>query len=108
MAGQVITVSGVTLSSSQTLTITYGAGGGSAGATPPATLGNATFTTSERSSSSGTLTVLAASPVVGVVAPPDGTGTMTVSPTSVLPPRLPPLPSPTRPPPTGSWADRWS
>ena len=84
VASQVITVSGVTLSSSQTLTVTYGAGGGSAAVTPPTTLGNATFSTSERSSSSGTLTALSSSPVVSVVAPPDGTGTMSVSPTSAL------------------------
>ncbi len=84
VAGQVVTVSGVTLSSAQSLTITYGAGGGAARVTPPTTLGNATFSTEERSSSSGTLTALSSSPIVSVVAPPDGTGTMTVSPTSVL------------------------
>ena len=52
--------------------------------TPPTTLGNAFSLTEERSSSSGTLTALSSSPIVSVVAPPDGTGTMTVSPTSVL------------------------
>ena len=84
VAGQVVTVSGVTLSSAQTLTVTFGAGGGTAAVTPPTTLGNATFSTSERSSSSGTLTALSSSPIVSVVAPPDGTGTMSVSPTSAL------------------------
>src|SRR5208283_2571557 len=83
VAGQVITVSGLTLTSGSTLTITYGAGGGTTGAVPPASLGAVSFATEEKSSSSGTLTSLSSSPSVTVNASPDGSGTETVSPAFV-------------------------
>jgi len=82
VVGQVITVSGVTLGSGSVLTLTYGAGGGSSAAVAPSTMGSQTFAASEQSTASGTLTTLAASPSVTVV-PPDGVGTLSVSPTSV-------------------------
>jgi hypothetical protein len=81
--GQVITVSGLTLSAGATCTIDYGINGFNTGDTAPTTSGSDSFTTQEQSSgSSGALTELTAgSPVVTVG--DDGTGTMTVSPTHV-------------------------
>ena len=69
-AGQVVTVSGVTLTSGSTLTVTYGAGGGASSALAPSSAGTSTFTTQEKSTSSGTLTNLASSPTVTVSGPP--------------------------------------
>ncbi|MEA2201689.1 MAG: thermitase, partial [Solirubrobacteraceae bacterium] len=69
VAGQVITVSGVTLSANATVTITYGdktSGGAGADA---AGVGTSTFSTSEKSTSGGALTPIGSSPSVQVSAP---------------------------------------
>ena len=63
-SGQTIQITGATLAAGQTLTITYGATGGTSGAVAPATTGNYTFSTSENSTSGGTSTSLATSPSV--------------------------------------------
>ncbi len=82
-SGSTIRVTALTLSGGFTCTIVYGSKASSGpGATAPSSLGNSTFTTSEKSTSSGTLTDLASSPSVAVGTSADGTGTMTVSPTS--------------------------
>ncbi len=83
VSGETVTVSGVTLAAGQTLTLTYGAGGGSDAAMSSATIGNATFTVNEQSTSTGTMTALAASPSLNVTAAPDGSGTLTASPAGV-------------------------
>src|SRR6266545_2984311 len=77
VAGSTITVSNVTLSGGETMTITYGstAGGGS-GATATATTGAQTWTTQQKARSTGTLTSLGSSPSITVNAA-DGTGTLT-------------------------------
>ena len=80
VASQVITVSGVSLTSGSTLTVTYGSGGGANSVTVPETAGAQSFSTSEKSTSSGTLTALSSSPSVTVSVSADGSGTMTVSP----------------------------
>ena len=81
VAGQVVTVTGVTLQSAGTMTITYGSGAGG-GVTVTSTTGTATFTAAQAATSAGTVTSLAASPTVTVRAP-DGSGTMTVNRTNV-------------------------
>jgi len=68
-SGQTITVSGLTLAAGATVSITYGAqSGGSCatndGAIAPSSSGALTFTVSQASTASGTLTPIAASPVV--------------------------------------------
>jgi Chitobiase/beta-hexosaminidase C-terminal domain/Bacterial Ig-like domain len=68
-SGQTITVSGVTLSANATVTITYGdRTGGGAGADAPG-VGTSTFNTSEKSTSTGTLSALTSPPSVHVTAP---------------------------------------
>ena len=75
VAGQTITVSGVTLAGAATMTIVYGdTGGGGAGATAGTTTGAQTWQAQERSTAAGVLTNLAASPSITVYAP-DGSGT---------------------------------
>ena len=69
-------VSGVTLSAGNTLTLSV------TNISVTSNTGAHTFVTKTRSSASGTLTSIAASPVVTVMAA-DGSGTMTVSPTSI-------------------------
>src|SRR6266851_5749981 len=64
VSGQTATVSNLTLASGATLTVTYGAGGGPSAALTPNTTGTNTFSAKEASASSGTLTALAASPVM--------------------------------------------
>jgi subtilisin family serine protease len=68
VSGQTITVSGVTRTGGASLTITYGSKAlGGPGATPPATaVGAQTWQAKQRSSSTGVLTNLAASPSVNV------------------------------------------
>ena len=67
VAGQTITVSSVTLSGGSTFTITYGdTGSGGPGATAPVSAGAQTWQAQGKSSSSGTLTNLAASPSITV------------------------------------------
>src|SRR5262249_55497294 len=76
----VIQVKNVTLSGGSTCDIHYGINGfGTVTATNA--VGTATFTTTEKSTSGGTLTAIASSPQV--VVGTDGTGTMTASPVNV-------------------------
>lgn len=83
MAGRTIVITGVTLAAGQTCTITYGSkAGGGRGAVAPTTTGAYTFPASEASTSSGTPTPVAESPVVTIYAA-NGSGTMTVSPTTL-------------------------
>ena len=79
-AAGVLTVSGVTLTPAQTLTITYGSGNQ---ATAQTTVGTPTFTAKEASSSVGTLTALGASPTVTVNPGPAATLSVSASPTTV-------------------------
>jgi len=83
LAGRTIVITGVTLTTAQTCTITYGSrAGGGPGAVAPTATGTSTFTASEASTSSGTPVPLATSPAVTVYAA-NGSGTMTVSPTTL-------------------------
>ena len=84
VAGQTITVSGVTLTATSTLTVTYGSTAlGGPGATATATTGAQTWQAQQRSSSvSGSLVNLGASPSVTVNAA-DGSGTLTTPTTNV-------------------------
>jgi hypothetical protein len=67
ITGEIITVSGVTLSAGGTLTIIYGSKASSGpGALAPATIGSQTWTAQEKSSSGGTLTNLPNPPTVTV------------------------------------------
>ena len=67
VSAQRITVSGVTLAGGQTLTIVYGeTSSGGPGATASAATGPQTWQTLEKSSSAGTLTLLASQPVITV------------------------------------------
>lgn len=69
-AGSTIQVSGIALAGGGTCTITYGSmTSGGAGATAPPAAGTSTFNAQEKSTGGGTLTALAASPEVTVVAP---------------------------------------
>src|SRR5262249_26935421 len=71
VAGQTITVSGVTLSGGSTVTITYGsAAGGGPGATAPSSTGAQTWQGPQKAKSSGTVTNLASSPSIHVLATP--------------------------------------
>jgi hypothetical protein len=87
VSGSTIQVTGVSLAANGTCAVIYGDKTSGPGATAPVSGGPAspyTFTTQEKSSSSGTLTTLGTgSPSVVVVAA-DATGTMTVSPTNAL------------------------
>jgi hypothetical protein len=82
VAGQTITVAGLSLQGGA-VTLTYGSkvGGGSGALVPPAT-GPATWTAKQKSSSGGTLTPLSSSPQVTVYAP-DGSGTLSTPTTTV-------------------------
>ncbi|MBX6351037.1 MAG: S-layer homology domain-containing protein [Clostridia bacterium] len=67
VAGNTITVAGLTLSAGETVTITYGdRSGGGPGATAPTTAGPQTWQARSKASTSGALTDLAVSPVVAV------------------------------------------
>ena len=84
VAGQTITVSGVTLTATSTLTVVYGSTAGTGpGATATATTGAQTWQAQQRSSSvSGALVNLGSSPSVTVNAA-DGSGTLTTPTTNV-------------------------
>ncbi len=69
VSGQDITVSGVTLSGSSSMTVSYGSGGGADGALAPSSPGATVFSTEEASSSGGTPTALLTSPTVTVLQP---------------------------------------
>jgi hypothetical protein len=71
VASQTITVSSVTLLAGATLTITYGSTASSGpGATATTTVGAQTWQAQEKSTSGGTLTNLASSPSITVIASP--------------------------------------
>lgn len=70
-----IPITGVTLPYNTTCTLTYGSGGGSGGGTAPPAPGSAAWSVTEMSESGGTMTALASSPSVDVLAA-DGSGTM--------------------------------
>ncbi len=79
-AGQQINVTSLNMTAGETMTVTYGTGGG---VTVPAVGTGAAWTTSENSSPSpGVLVAIGASPTVNVRAA-DGSGTMTVNKTDV-------------------------
>ncbi len=83
-SGQTIEITGVNLASAGTCTIVYGSTAGGPGATAPSSGGLKAFPTKESSSASGTLTELATgSPHVSVTAA-DGTGSMSVTPTTAI------------------------
>ncbi|MCL5733591.1 MAG: hypothetical protein M1334_02945, partial [Patescibacteria group bacterium] len=70
------------LANGQTLSVSYGAGGGSSGVTAPGSLGVYTFTTQSRVSDSGALTNISSSPTITVGNPAP---TLTsISPTSTI------------------------
>jgi hypothetical protein len=69
VSGSTIKVTGVTLTTGKSFSITYGATkGNSPGATATSTIGAATWTTLEKSTSTGTLRAIAASPSISVIA----------------------------------------
>jgi len=68
VAGQTITVSGVTLAGGGTMTITYG--NGAPGAAAPAAVGTAVWQAQSQASGGGVLTNLGASPSITVAPPP--------------------------------------
>ena len=79
VAGQTITVSGVTRAAGQTVVITYGSG---ATATAPAAAGAQTWLVREASTAGGVLTAIAASPTITIYAP-DASGSATTPTTNV-------------------------
>jgi hypothetical protein len=67
VSGRTITVAAVTLAAGQSVTISYGSrASGGAGATAPTAVGPQTWQTKERSSTTGALVSLAASPSIKV------------------------------------------
>jgi hypothetical protein len=84
-SGQVITVSGITGTTGQTVIVRYGSTAGGAGgqAVSRSTGGTNNFPVQSKGSSGGTLTTISSSPLVVTTVPPDGAGTCVVSPTSV-------------------------
>jgi ell wall binding domain 2 (CWB2) len=88
VSSNTIQVSGLTLASGSTVTITYGdTSGTGGGAVSPNAAQTATFSTTQKGLSTGTLTALASSPQV-LVGGPDGSGTLAVSPSSIAPSTL--------------------
>ena len=82
-AGQVVTISNLTLTAGQTVTITYGdRSGGGPGATATAVVGAQTWLFQQHSTVNGVFTNLGASPSITINAA-DGTGTMTVLPANI-------------------------
>ena len=65
-SGRDIIVSAITLNSGNTITISYGSGGGASGAVAPSTPGVNTFTIKSKNVDSGTLTGINTSPTVTV------------------------------------------
>jgi Pro-kumamolisin, activation domain/ell wall binding domain 2 (CWB2) len=88
ISSSTIQLSGLTVASGSTVTITYGdTAGGGPGALSPSTAQTSSFTTSLKGLSTSTLTALASSPQV-LVGGPDGSGTLSVSPSSIAPSTL--------------------
>ncbi len=65
--GRDIVVTAISLTSGQTITVTYGAGGGAGRAVAPAAPETSTFTVKSKALDSGTLTAVASSPTVSVI-----------------------------------------
>ncbi len=63
-SGNTIIVDAISLTTGQTITINYGVGGGTSGATAPSTGQTSTFTTKSKNVDSGTLTNITSSPSV--------------------------------------------
>ena len=84
IVGSAISVTGVSAAVNGAVTITYGdTSGGGPGTLAPSSAQTSTFTASQQATSSSTLTALVAgSPQVVVGTAADGTGTLTVSPTT--------------------------
>src|SRR5262249_38128969 len=83
VAGQTISVSGVTLSGGSTMTITYGdTSSGGTGATATSSTGAQTWQAQEKSTAGGSLTNLSSSPSITVNAA-DGSGTLTTGTSAV-------------------------
>ena len=79
VAGQVVTISAITLAAGTPVTITYGSkAGGGAGATATATTGAQTWQLQQRSTAGGVFTNLGTSPSVTINAA-NGSGTLTAS-----------------------------
>src|SRR5205823_4529264 len=75
VSSQCLLVSSLTLAENATMTITYGSGGGTSGATAPSATGASSFAATEKSTSGGTITTLTnGSPSVTVDAA-NGSGT---------------------------------
>ncbi len=84
VAGSTIKVSPVTLMSGTKCTITYGSKAGAGpGVTVPTLIGIDPFTTTEKSTPTGTLKPLAVLPSIKVVNAADGSGALSVQPASV-------------------------
>ncbi len=84
VAGQTITVSSLTLAGAATVDVVYGAtGGGGPGATVTSSIGAQTWQGKQRSTGSGSLVNLGASPLVTVNAA-NGSGTLTTGTSNVL------------------------
>lgn len=82
--GSTIEVTGVTRGGGASCTISYGStAGGGPGATAPGSPVVSTFSASEKSTAAGVVTALASSPNVTVDTSPDGSGTMSVTPSSL-------------------------
>jgi hypothetical protein len=83
VSGQTVTVSGLTLSSGSSITLTYGRkSGGGPGATASSSAGAQTWQAKSQGSGAGSLQNLASSPSITVLSA-DGSGTMDASPNSV-------------------------
>jgi hypothetical protein len=83
VSGQTLTVSGLTRSETQPVTITYGAkSSGGPGASAPAAGGPQSWQAQSRASAAGSLQPLVSSPAVAVLSP-DGSGTISPSPSTV-------------------------
>ena len=79
VAGQVVTISAISLAAGSPVTITYGSkAGGGAGATATATTGAQTWQLQQRSTGGGVFTNLGASPSITINAA-NGSGTLTAS-----------------------------
>ncbi len=76
-SGNDIVVTAISLTNGQTITVTYGAGGGSSGAVAPSSPETSTFTTKSKTLDSGTLTTIGTSPTVSVVDTTAPTATLT-------------------------------
>jgi hypothetical protein len=82
-SARTLTVPITTLGPSQIVRVIYGSASGSSGVSVQTNAGGATFFVQSQGKSDGTLTNVASRPVVVITNARDGSGTMSVSPTSV-------------------------